>query len=249
MKFGRLVLMVILICCGSVHSQDRLIDPPINHNESSQGQGRVEAVEQVQTDHGSRRNFGQLAESPNSFQFADVRELLRFEAIVRELDLVSEQSRELLKLESDLRQKRRSARQEAMTNQRQSSRKQQDSFLDREVALDLVKAESQTSLDEILLPDQRRRLDEVATELSIRSQGVYRFLNDRPMIDRLKIDEDQLRELRVKAVASARKLDAEILKLKREIRVEMLSVLNEFQAAELEVMIGEPFRWRPENEK
>jgi SMC interacting uncharacterized protein involved in chromosome segregation len=94
-------------------------------------------------------------------------------------------------------------------------------------------------LNEILLPHQMDRLEQIAFQAS--TQGGARSLLSGPVAEKLKITDEQKEELRETAEELQKKFDEEVAKLRKEMQDKLLDSLTPEQRAEYEELTGEKF--------
>ena len=99
----------------------------------------------------------------------------------------------------------------------------------------------------ILLAHQKKRLDQIQYQLQGKSQGTYALQNPR-LAKALGITDEQIKEMRQKALEANRTLAAEYQRMRRESQEKILEdVLTKEQKKRLEELSGKSFEWKPVN--
>ena len=100
---------------------------------------------------------------------------------------------------------------------------------------------------EILLAHQKKRLDQIQYQLQVKTQGTYALQN--PQLAKvLGITEEQIQQMRQKALEANRTLAAEYQRMRRESQDKILEdVLTKEQKKKLEELSGKSFELKPVN--
>lgn len=99
-------------------------------------------------------------------------------------------------------------------------------------------------VNEVLLPHQKTRLDQLVVQSSMRFGGLNGALSREDIAKTLNITEEQKTKLKEVSEKVNKELDEKISKLREESRKQViLEVLNSEQRAQFEKMIGEPFKF------
>ena len=180
-------------------------------------------------------------------------DLLARKDVQKELDLLEDQIKE----GEELRSKRQDMIREAFTGGRGQGggRRERgggggaDRFARLRETMEKVTKEINEELDEILLPHQKKRLDQLALQRQLRgASGSARALSRGDLAEKLNISEDQGEKL----TETARKIDAEtqkqIAQLQIKARNKLLAALKPSQKEKVEEMLGKAFVF-DENER
>ncbi len=99
----------------------------------------------------------------------------------------------------------------------------------------------------ILLAHQKKRLDQIQYQLQVKTQGTYALQN--PQLAKvLGITDEQIQQMRQKALEENRKLAAEYQRMRRESQDKILEdVLTKEQKKRLEELSGKSFELKPVN--
>ena len=100
---------------------------------------------------------------------------------------------------------------------------------------------------EILLSHQKKRLDQIQYQLQLKSQGTNALQNPQ-LAKALGITDEQIKEMRQKALDANRKLAKEYQRMRRESQDKILAdVLTKEQKKRLEELSGKSFELKPVN--
>lgn len=161
--------------------------------------------------------------------------LLRNEAVQKDLELSDEQ----IELIEGLSQGRGGDRESIMAELDGLSGEERMEKI-REIR-DRRTEEMKKELDDILLPHQIERLEQIANQAS--AQGGARSLIGGSLAEKLGITEDQKERLRSKAEELQREMNEKIAKLRAEMQDELLGELTADQRAQYREMMGEAFKF------
>ena len=106
-----------------------------------------------------------------------------------------------------------------------------------------MEKETQKALDEILLPHQSKRLNQLVLQRSLRggASQVAAALSRGDLAEGLNVTEKQGESLQAKARTIETKLQAQIAKLRQQAQEELLKSLSPEQQREFKDMVGKPF--------
>lgn len=105
-----------------------------------------------------------------------------------------------------------------------------------------IRKKTQEGLQQILLPHQLERLEQVQTQLSFRNQGVAALAGDK-LAETLSLTDEQRQQLREKQREYQQRLREEIERLKQDLQDEIMSdVLTISQTQKLKEMLGERYQ-------
>lgn len=99
-------------------------------------------------------------------------------------------------------------------------------------------------LDTILLPQQSKRLKQIATQQRMRGGPGGGNVNSDFLAEELKLTDEQKQKLAAKAQEVEQKLRERLTKLRKDAEDEILSVLTVEQRATLKDLTGDPFELR-----
>jgi hypothetical protein len=164
--------------------------------------------------------------------------------IQKEIEIVPEQRSELDQLRNETTQKMQDL-------YKALSEVEQDKRMERYYE-DSKKLGEQTdkAVEKILLPHQRRRLDQILLQMQVRNTGYgsAAALGNEDLTKALGITEEQKEKLRQKEQALRaeiqRKTQEFYKKLNEETREELLSVLTPAQRQKLRDLLGNDFEWQ-----
>ena len=169
--------------------------------------------------------------------------LINDKNVVAELELVEDQVEALNDLQDDMRNIFR----DSFSGMRDKFR---DENADREALMDEVRDKIQSEmknveseLNEILLPHQVARLEELSFQMQASRAGTTGLLSNPKVKDKLGLTDDQIDEVKAKSEEVRKDLDAKIEKLREEARNEILSVLSPDQQTQIKEMMGDSFQF------
>ena len=169
--------------------------------------------------------------------------LINDKNVVEELELVEDQVEAL----NDLQDEMRSIFRDSFSGMRDKFR---DENADREALMQEVRDKIQSEmknveseLNEILLPHQVARLEELSFQMQASRSGTTGLLSSDKVKEKLGLTDDQIDEVKAKSEEVRKDLDAKIEKLREEARDEILSVLTTDQQAQIKEMMGDSFEF------
>ena len=169
--------------------------------------------------------------------------LINDKNVVAELELVEDQVEALNDLQDDMRNIFR----DSFSGMRDKFR---DENADREALMEEVRDKIQSEmknveseLNEILLPHQVARLEELSFQMQASRSGTTGLLNNEKVKERLGLTDAQIEEVKAKSEEVQKDLNAKIEKLREEARDEILSVLSTDQQAQIKTMMGDNFEF------
>jgi Spy/CpxP family protein refolding chaperone len=160
------------------------------------------------------------------------------EDVLKELEVVEEQRERLRQLRDEVQNRR----QEFGKTVRDLPSDKRIDFI-REFS-DLLNANIDGKIKEILLPHQMKRFDQLRMQTQVRNGGV-RALENKQIADLLKITDQQREELRRKREEVEENLRKKIEQLRAEAQQEMLSVLTPAQRSQLKDVLGKDYEFKP----
>jgi hypothetical protein len=170
--------------------------------------------------------------------------LLVNDEVQAELDLVDDQVEGVKSLELEMRSKMRdmfNARREEMSGKSDDGRRKAWSGIQDDMKK--VYEELKPKVDEILLPEQLKRLAEIKMQSQMKqSGGILGGQAADALREKLNISDEQLAEMKEKAKSASKKLEAKVAKLRLEAEAEVMSVLSAEQRDQYKMMMGETFK-------
>lgn len=109
-----------------------------------------------------------------------------------------------------------------------------------------LREELARKVDDVLLPHQKKRLEEISLHMKMKRRGTSGALVDTELAKSLDIDEAQKERIRRKAIEVQKDLEEKIAKLREEARQEILDELSPAQKRKLEDLLGKDFDDRPQ---
>jgi Spy/CpxP family protein refolding chaperone len=167
--------------------------------------------------------------------------ILMNEDTQRDLDVVEDQVSKLRELQQDMRDDMRSAFEGL---QDLSDEERREAFQKMRSKMETITADYDKKIDEVLLPAQREKLNELFLERTVRFQGVAGLSND-AVGKALGLTEEQRKALREKAEKVQEELQEKIAKLREESEEEILSVLPAEQREKVKKIAAERPRGGP----
>lgn len=169
--------------------------------------------------------------------------LINDKNVVAELELVDDQVEAL----NDLQDEMRNIFRESFSGMRE---KFSDKNVDRESLMQEIRdkiqsemASVETELNEILLPHQVTRLEELSFQMQASRSGTQGLLTNPKVKERLGLTDDQIHEVEEKAEQVRADLEKKIEDLRASARDEILSVLTSDQQAKIKEMMGDSFEF------
>jgi len=151
-----------------------------------------------------------------------------------ELELIDSQVEELTQIRDGMMEQLRglAAPDESLSRQERIERFQE--------TVEKTQQEMEQKLDQVLLPHQRKRLDQLSNQMALRG-GFFRGLTSQRLAEEFNITEQQRERLRSKAEQLEAELRQKIAELRKEAQAELLKELNPAQQAQVRERFGEPF--------
>lgn len=200
--------------------------------------GASDAMAQGRGGRGGGRGFG----PPGGFGGrggGGIAGLLRRDDVRKELELTDEQMQDLEEVQSS-----------GFEGMRELFQEMRDEGLSREEMREKMmevreerEAESKKDLEEILLPFQYKRLEQLSNQSAMRGNNA-RGLLDGPIAEKLKITDEQKEAMKSKAEKLQKELDEKVQKLRDKMREELLDELSSSQRKQFEEMMGESFTFQ-----
>ena len=156
-----------------------------------------------------------------------------------ELDLQEEQIKKIAEIRKQAQEKQR----EVYKGLNEIDARKRGEFI-RE--MQLVNREFvEKEIEKVLLPHQVKRMTEIQTQMSLKSQGTW-ALRQGKLAEALGITKEQQAELQKKAMEAQRKIQEETAKLKAKLEAEILEeVLSKDQRAKLNDLQGDKYEVKP----
>ena len=175
-----------------------------------------------------------FAQSPDLHSIGGPLDLLRYESIVRELELSVQQQSQLAAARVELIRRR-----QTRARQRQKDRPGPQAMTPREpdVIEDQLR-EDQKTLSDVLTDTQRSRLSQLHLQWRIESIGMLAVLLDPQMALELGMDNDDQTRLKRVADDAAAEFKDKVRELKREYEQQILNELSPDSASRLRQLLG-----------
>ncbi len=169
--------------------------------------------------------------------------LINDKNVAAELELVDEQIEDLKTLQDEMRNIFR----ESFSGMRG---KISEKGVDRGALMNEIREKIQsemsgfeTRLEEILLPHQAARLEELSFQSQVSRGGMEGMLSNPKVKERLGLTDEQIQEVQDKAIQVKEDLEKKIEELRRTAREDVLSVLSSDQQAQIKKMMGDSFEF------
>ena len=107
----------------------------------------------------------------------------------------------------------------------------------------MLSANTDEKVNEILLPHQRKRFDQLRLQTQMRNSGAGALENEK-LIEQLGITDEQREELKKKRAEVEEKLRQKLDQLRKEAQDEIFSVLTPAQRDTLKELVGREFEFK-----
>ena len=161
--------------------------------------------------------------------------------VIDELELVEEQIESLNALQNDMRTVFRESFSGMRSRFREKNVDRQSLMQEIRDKIQSQMGDIETELNEILLPHQVTRLDELHFQMQASRSGTEGMLSNPRVKERLGLTDQQIQEIQDKAEEVKTNLDEEIKALRESARKEILSVLTSDQQKQIKEMMGDSF--------
>lgn len=104
--------------------------------------------------------------------------------------------------------------------------------------------DSEAALNDLLLPHQRKRLEQVSLRMRMKNMGTVRAITQNPTKEKLGISDDLEKKLKTKEAELKKEFEAEMAKLRAKHKKELLNVLPSKQRRQLEELLGDEFEYK-----
>jgi hypothetical protein len=118
---------------------------------------------------------------------------------------------------------------------------QQEQFKKSQERLKAIRDDLAKEVEDILLPHQKKRLDEIALRMKMRRWGTSGSLLNTELTKKLDITDAQKERIQRKAEEVQKELDEKIAKLREEARQDILAELSPDQRTKLKGLLGAEF--------
>ncbi len=162
--------------------------------------------------------------------------LLSNPSVQNELDLVGSQLQQYL----DLQKAYSTELQQLLSRMRDNNFSREDGLKLGDTIKD-IEARKKQDIENLLLPTQRQRLQQISLQQRMQNAGAIAALNDEQIRKELGLSDDDVKRLRDKANELNKKLQKKIRDLQIEIRDELLEELTPEQRGKIKSMLGERF--------
>ena len=163
--------------------------------------------------------------------------LLQREDVQKELELLDDQVADLQKIRDDMAASMRDLftgnqdlpREERMQKMRETMEKAQQDV--------------QAKVDKVLLPHQKKRLEQLANQMRMRG-GATRSLTSDTIAEELGLTDAQKTKIQAKADQLEAELRQKLAQLRAQAQEELLKELTPQQQAKFKDMVGDPFEFQ-----
>ncbi len=155
--------------------------------------------------------------------------------VQKDLELDQDQIKELKKIQQDFNQQVNEEMKSARSGGGKFDTKKWSQTYQR------LSEERKSAMGAVLLPHQSKRLEQIRTQMQIKSRGDLRTLVGQSVAEELGIDEDQKNQLKKRSAEINAELQEEIAKLKEQAREKLLRELRPDQRKKFKEMVGEKF--------
>lgn len=164
--------------------------------------------------------------------------LLEDENIRKELEIVDSQEEKIKALRDKIR--------EEMRSMFQGGRGGSDEDREQRFAQIRTKMEGfQKELDEVLLPQQRDRLKQIALQARLRFQSTSQALASDDLAKELGVTDEQKEKLKSASETIEKEMQKEMEKVREKYRDKLLENLTPEQQAKFKAMFGKPAEFSP----
>lgn len=188
---------------------------------------------------GRGRRGGRGADGARGGRGGGIQSLLQREDVQKELDLIDEQIEQIELLNENGRRRGqggedRRAEMEGLSDEERRER-MREMRSERE-------SEVQAKIEEILLPEQLERLNQLSVQL--RTQRGGRGMLNGSVAEALGITDDQKAQIEERAEELQREMNEKINELRRQMQEELMKELTPEQREKLEELTGTPFEFQ-----
>jgi Spy/CpxP family protein refolding chaperone len=169
--------------------------------------------------------------------------LLRDENVRKELDLVEDQEKKIEALGEKMRDGMRSIFEGGRDLKPEDREK---FFAEAREKMTAKTAELRKEFDEVLLPQQRDRLKQIALQARMRYQSASEALSSTDASEALKLTDEQKEKMTAKQKELDEEYRKEAEKLRNKYRDKLLEVLTPEQQAKWKEMVGNPIEFAPQ---
>ena len=181
---------------------------------------------------------GFIGRGGGGFGFNGGADLLRNDQVRKELELVDDQVQKLEKLGEEFRNQMR----EMFSGLRDLDESERRAKFEEIRGKMQTEGEAmQAKIDEILLPHQRDRLNQIRLQMQLRRSGTSGALSSDRVADALGLSDDQKTRLREVQEKVDRELREKVEQLREEGRNEILEVLTAEQRSKWQELVGDQF--------
>lgn len=175
---------------------------------------------------------------------APLESLLMDQQIQSELELVDEQMEQIREIQKEM--------QEAISKEVQGLNISQGGFDPERMkamrdVMQSIRGDAEGRINDVLLPHQTQRLDQLRRHLRMRSQGNGEALISGEIAKELDLSEAQIERIKKKAEELEKELAEEIRKLQMEAKEELFKELTPAQQDKLKELLGDNFVYQQAN--
>ena len=175
---------------------------------------------------------------------ADPMSLVQMAQIQKELELVDEQQEKLKAIRDELNDKMSARMRERLAGDGGKFRFDAEAMAKWTEEMQALKADAEKQIDEVLLPQQRDRLRQLAHHVELKRSGAQDALLDGKLAEELGITAEQRARLRRVLFRSEKETAAEIARLKEKAKAELFAELTPEQQKKLKDLLGDDFDYQ-----
>jgi len=169
-------------------------------------------------------------------------ELLRNEAVRKELDLVDDQAKKVDEVVNSIREEMRSQFSDTFRNMRNlSEEERREKFTEIREKMTTMAKDAEAKIGDVLLAPQVERLNQIAFQQSARRRGTTGALESPEVVKELGLTEDQIAKLKERAAEVQKEFVEKQAELREEMRDKILDVLTPEQQKKIKDMMGKSF--------
>lgn len=165
-------------------------------------------------------------------------------SVRKELELVDDQMESIKQVNADFSKKIRSALGDLSKD---GFNPEKASLLKETVAS--IQKEKKEAINQLLLPHQQERLEQVALQMKMKNRGTANTLGSKDVQEALGLSDDQIKDLKKRSGELSKEIQEKTAQLKADAKEELLGMLSKDQRKKLESMTGDTFETRTDDWK
>lgn len=173
--------------------------------------------------------------------------LLQSTSVQKELEIVDDQREKLRSIRANTQKKIHEAMIGSIGKPREGRAEPQRPIPPQEMQEKMreIQADAAKEVDEVLLPHQKKRLQQIVYRKALKNRGTSDALAHGDLAKELKVTDEQKERLAKRAAEVQKELDKKIAKLRDEAREEILDELDSNQREKLKELLGADFDDKP----